>query len=43
MRTPGINQNSPHALFVLLIEHIGTKPYTKYGDNFHGKSVQLGL
>ena len=42
MRTPGINQNSPHALFVLLIEHMGTKPYKK-GDNFYGKSVQLGL
>ena len=42
MRTPGINKNSPHALFVLLIEHMVNKPY-KYGDNFHGKSVQLGL
>ena len=42
MRTPGINQNSPHALFVLLREHMGAKPY-KYGNNFHGKSVQLGL
>ena len=42
MRTPGINQNSNHALFVFLIEHIRIKPYN-YGDHLHEKSVHPRL
>ena len=42
MSTLGITQKNPHALFVLPIEHMGTKSY-KYGDNFHEESVHPRL